>query len=186
MNLLQIYQRVCQRKNVENRLTFGEVMSKSLMSCFLTHCVCCVHIYAKIQNFILLYLTLTKLFHIKRDHLGIFTFHLKNTKNAIYQLQLDRRPISTKFNVITQNESLEWLAVKNFSVEIPRWRTATMLKIDNLQYLAVERVSRAYRLSTHLGFLKWAAHLRHVLHHRAKLCGDRSYCHRDIPFSSEL
>ena len=28
---------VCQRKNFENRLTFGEVMGKSLMSRFLTH-----------------------------------------------------------------------------------------------------------------------------------------------------
>jgi len=35
MNLLQIYQWVCQWKNLENRLTFGEVMGKSLVSCFL-------------------------------------------------------------------------------------------------------------------------------------------------------
>jgi len=32
--LLQIYQWVCQQKNFENRLTFGEVMGKSLVSCF--------------------------------------------------------------------------------------------------------------------------------------------------------
>jgi len=31
---LQIYQWVCQWKNFENRLTFGEVMGKSLVSCF--------------------------------------------------------------------------------------------------------------------------------------------------------
>ena len=31
-----IYHRVCQRKNFENQLIFGEVMGKSLMSCFLT------------------------------------------------------------------------------------------------------------------------------------------------------
>ena len=34
MDLLQIYQWVCQWKNFENRLTFGEVMGKSLVSCF--------------------------------------------------------------------------------------------------------------------------------------------------------
>jgi len=33
-NLLQIYQWVCQWKNFENRLTFGKVMGKSLVSCF--------------------------------------------------------------------------------------------------------------------------------------------------------
>jgi len=34
MNSLQIYQWVCQWKNFENRLTFAEVMGKSLVSCF--------------------------------------------------------------------------------------------------------------------------------------------------------
>jgi len=34
MSLLQIYQWVCQWKNFENRLTFREVMGKSLVSCF--------------------------------------------------------------------------------------------------------------------------------------------------------
>ena len=34
MRSLQIYQWVCQWKNFENRLTFGEVMGKSLVSCF--------------------------------------------------------------------------------------------------------------------------------------------------------
>ena len=34
MRLLQIYQWVCQWKNFENRLTFGEVMGKSLVFCF--------------------------------------------------------------------------------------------------------------------------------------------------------
>ena len=38
-DLLQIYQWVCQWKNFENRLTFGEVMGKSLVSCFLRHSV---------------------------------------------------------------------------------------------------------------------------------------------------
>jgi len=32
--LLQIYHWVCQWKNYENRLTFGKVMGKSLVSCF--------------------------------------------------------------------------------------------------------------------------------------------------------
>ena len=47
MSLLQIYQWVCQWMNFENRLTFGEVMGKSLMSCFFervynqTGCVYC-------------------------------------------------------------------------------------------------------------------------------------------------
>jgi len=34
-SLLQIYRRVCQRKNCENRLLLGEVMGKSSASCFL-------------------------------------------------------------------------------------------------------------------------------------------------------
>ena len=37
VHLLQIYHWVCEWKNVENRLTFGEVMGKSLLSGFLTH-----------------------------------------------------------------------------------------------------------------------------------------------------
>ena len=37
MSILHIYHWVCQRKNFENWLTFGEVMGKSLVSCFLTH-----------------------------------------------------------------------------------------------------------------------------------------------------
>jgi len=36
-NLLQMYHWVCSRKNFENRLTFGEVMGKRLVCCFLTH-----------------------------------------------------------------------------------------------------------------------------------------------------
>jgi len=35
MSLLQIYQWVCQWKNCENQLGFGEGMGKSLVSCFL-------------------------------------------------------------------------------------------------------------------------------------------------------
>ena len=34
MSSLQIYHWVCQWKNFENRLTFGEVMGKTLVSCF--------------------------------------------------------------------------------------------------------------------------------------------------------
>jgi len=34
MSLLQIYQWVCQWKNFENRLTFGKILGKSLVSCF--------------------------------------------------------------------------------------------------------------------------------------------------------
>ena len=40
MSLLQIYQWVCQWKNFKNWLTFGEVMGKSLVSCFFeTQCI---------------------------------------------------------------------------------------------------------------------------------------------------
>ena len=40
MSLLQIYQWVCKWKKCENRLTFGEVMGKSLVSCFFeTQCI---------------------------------------------------------------------------------------------------------------------------------------------------
>ena len=39
MSLLQIYQWVCQWKNFENRLTFGEVMGQSVVSGFLRHSV---------------------------------------------------------------------------------------------------------------------------------------------------
>jgi len=40
MSLLQIYQWVWQWKNFENRLTFGEVMGKSLVSCFFFETQC--------------------------------------------------------------------------------------------------------------------------------------------------
>ena len=46
--LLQIYQWVCQWKNFENRLTFGEVMGKSLVSCFLRHSVQLVHMISRV------------------------------------------------------------------------------------------------------------------------------------------
>ena len=46
MSLLQIYQWVCQWKNFENRLTLGEVMGKSLVSCFFeTQCIYENHVY---------------------------------------------------------------------------------------------------------------------------------------------
>jgi len=44
------------------------------------------------------------------------------------------RLISTKFNVIMQNMSLKWLAVKNFIFRIPRWWIPAILKIDKWQY----------------------------------------------------
>jgi len=46
MSLLQIYQWVCQWKNFENRLTFREVMGKSLVSCFFwdTVYICSVYL----------------------------------------------------------------------------------------------------------------------------------------------
>jgi len=37
MNLSQIYHRVCQPKKIESRLIVGEVVGKSLASCFWTH-----------------------------------------------------------------------------------------------------------------------------------------------------
>ena len=42
MTLLQIYYRVRQRKKFENRLIFGEVIGKSLVSCFFidSRCTC--------------------------------------------------------------------------------------------------------------------------------------------------
>jgi len=48
MILLQIYQWVCQQKNFKSLLTFGEVMSKILMSSFLTHGL--VHEFSEIYN----------------------------------------------------------------------------------------------------------------------------------------
>jgi len=54
MNLLEIYHGVCQRKNCENRLLFGEVMGKSLVSCFLlTHGVCMLITVAVIFTYLL-------------------------------------------------------------------------------------------------------------------------------------
>jgi len=65
-----------------------------------------------------------------------------------------------------------------------------VLKIEKMQYFMImqygygylERVGRHVR---HLGSLKLifftgCAHDRHVLHHREKFCGDRSYCCGDI------
>ena len=42
--LCQIYQWVCQRKNCENRLAFGEVMVKSLVSCCFDSRCCYSHL----------------------------------------------------------------------------------------------------------------------------------------------
>jgi len=40
MSLLQIYHRDCQRNNCQNRLLFGEVVGKSLVSCFFIDSLC--------------------------------------------------------------------------------------------------------------------------------------------------
>jgi len=48
MILLPFYVRVCQLENFENRITFGEVMGKSLVYCFLlTYGVYCLVIEVK-------------------------------------------------------------------------------------------------------------------------------------------
>jgi len=89
----------------------------------------CVHIYAKLQNFIQLSLTLTKLCHIERDHLVNFYISLEKCEKCDISAAI--RPSATKFNLVTQNVSVKWMAVKNFNFKIPRWRTAAMLKIDS-------------------------------------------------------
>jgi len=65
MGLLQIYHWVCQWKNCEIRLTFGEVIGKSLVSCFfwltvyMLLCTCvmfcsCIHGWCKLAVWVIL------------------------------------------------------------------------------------------------------------------------------------
>jgi len=87
-------------------------------------------VFTVMQNFIQLSLTLKKLCPVKCDHLvNFYIFTWKTTKMRYLCNSL----IST--NVIVQNVSLKWLAVKNFNSKIQRWRTAAILKINKLQCL---------------------------------------------------
>jgi len=101
--------------------------------------------------------------------------HIKQRCNSL--------TISTKFNVIMQNVSAKWLAVKNFHFKIARWLT-TILKVDKLQYLNNNRslkcIGRPPSWMFKIKFLMGSKRETHVLRHHAKFCGDRSYCCTDI------
>jgi len=87
---------------------------------------------------------------------------------------------------MTQNMSLKCTAVENLNVNIPRSRTAAILKMEKLQYFmmtqnqSLESVGRPPSWNVKIKFLLGNAHDRHVLHRHAKLCVDRSYCCRNI------
>jgi len=68
-----------------------------------------VNIYAKWQNVIQLFLTLTKLRHIKRNNVVNFYISIENCKNAII-IYTTVWPISTKCGTTTQNVSVKYTA----------------------------------------------------------------------------
>jgi len=85
----------------------------------------CVQTHAKLQNFIQLSLTFTKLYHIKRHQLMSFLYLTR--KIAISLQQYDRFPQT----FMTHSMSLEYTAVEIFNLKNPRWRIAVILKIKN-------------------------------------------------------
>ena len=109
-------------------------------------------------------------------------FTRKTRKNRNCNISATVRQISTKFNTMTQNMSLKCTAVENLNVNIPRSRTAAILKMEKLQYFmmtqneSLESVGRLPSWNVKIKFLLGNAHDRHVLHRHAKLCVDRSYC----------
>jgi len=108
--------------------------------------------YAKLQNFIQLCLTLTELCHIKCDHLMNFYISLRNAKIAISLQQYD----------LPAQNSAGWCT--NVSVKCTAFKIST-LKIRNGGQLPsksrkiaishyAERVRQAFRPSAILDFLK--------------------------------
>jgi len=79
-------------------------------------------------------------------------FTIENAKNCDVSATVQQ--IATKFNVTTLNVSLKYTAVKKLNFNIPRWRTAAILKIEKLQYHDdAERVSSVSAVHS-LGSLK--------------------------------
>ena len=87
--------------------------------------------------------------------------------------------------LITQNVSLVWPTVKNFNFRIAIWRTAYIWKINKLQYLMMMQNGSLKCISRPPSWifkikLSMGGALETVLHHRARFCGDRSNCCKDI------
>ena len=94
--------------------------------------------YAKLQNFIQLCLTLTKLCHIKCDHLMNFYISLRNAKIAISLQQYD----------LPAQNSAGWCT--NVSVKCTAFKISTLksemadschLKVEKSRYLTMQNVS---------------------------------------------
>jgi len=110
--------------------------------------------------------------------------HVQSPPFCACDISATVRPISKKFNVITQNMSLEWLAVK---MSISKFQDSRHLESRQIAiyHRYTERVSEAYicRPSSWISkmkFLMGGALETQVRHRCAKFCGDRSYCCRDI------
>jgi len=110
MSSLQIYQWVCQWKNFENRLTFGEVMGKSSVSCFFWDTVYIV----KVTEIAIISVTI-KLSNI---HLSLVTIQLlfsqlinasqSNQTDSLFIIQSTLNPFthtSSVIQVITSSQS---------------------------------------------------------------------------------
>jgi len=69
---------------------------------------------------------------------------------------------------------------------VPRCLTAAILKIEKLQYFmmtqngSLKHVGRPPPWINKIKSLTGDALAKHILHHRAKFCGDTSYRYRDI------
>jgi len=124
----------------------------------------------------------TKFSSMKRDRLALF-FSLckKNVKNC--DVSVTVWAILIKFGTVTQNMSLECMAVKNYNIKNSRRQTAAISKIER---------SRRWRMGLssalavrHLGFLKLIFNGRRTRETRSALLFHIS-CRQVISFQKSL
>ena len=139
MSLLQIYYRVRQWKKFENRLIFGEVMGKSLVSCFLlTHgveiptrrfsssilwitCIFCVTNKIMIHYVVQMTGTNFLLNIYKRVSLGLFlqnAFKIFTSKNTRY---ICLHPTLWKRQFLTVAVEISVLFYYSFAIPVVLW-----------------------------------------------------------------
>jgi len=148
---------------------------------FLNKILCAHIVFTSVRNYRILFncCNSDKVMAYEARPSSEYLFYIKLKKLEKCDIVATVRPISTKLNAITKNVSLKWLAGKNFNFKILRWRTAAILKIDNLQYLMMMQ-NGSHKPIGHPPY--WAF--------RMKFVNDRSYCGRYITifwhFSSEM
>ena len=131
MSSLQIYQWVYQWKNFENRLTFGEVMGKSLVSCFFeTQCISlCFSRVASSESGLMDHGCLVAFFFLETTY-GLLTFN--DLDECVYTLQQVVQP--TEWNVVNIH-LIKRATSSTVHTAALRWRSDVVLVVVRSAYL---------------------------------------------------